>query len=90
MTFLAALRQDRVEAPWVVNGPINGEAFRYGTDFQVVEAPIFEHGKGDWKDEQVQSPTVIEDEGQLKMWFAGESRKGGYHYSIGYASRKYP
>jgi len=33
---------------------------------------------------------VIEDEGQLKMWFAGESRKGGYHYSIGYATRKYP
>lgn len=63
---------------------------RNGTDFELAEAPIFVHGKGDWKDEQVQSPTVIEDEGQLKMWFAGESRKGGYHYSIGYASRKYP
>jgi hypothetical protein len=63
---------------------------RSGTDFEVTEAPIFVHRKGDWKDEQVQSPTVIEDEGQLKMWFAGESRKGGYSYSIGYASRKYP
>jgi transposase len=27
MTFLAALRQDRVEAPWLLNGPINGERF---------------------------------------------------------------
>ena len=28
MTFLAALRQDRVEAPWLLDGPINGERFR--------------------------------------------------------------
>ncbi len=28
MTFLAALRHDRVDAPWVVDGPINGELFR--------------------------------------------------------------
>lgn len=28
MTFLAALRHDRVEAPWLLNGPINGECFR--------------------------------------------------------------
>ena len=27
-TFLAALRHDRVEAPWLVDGPINGERFR--------------------------------------------------------------
>lgn len=27
MTFLAALRHDRVDAPWVVNGPINADAF---------------------------------------------------------------
>ena len=26
-TFIAALRHDRVEAPWVLNGPINGENF---------------------------------------------------------------
>jgi hypothetical protein len=25
MTFLAALRHDRIDAPWVVDGPINGE-----------------------------------------------------------------
>jgi transposase len=28
MTFLAALRHDRVDAPWVLDGPINSDAFR--------------------------------------------------------------
>src|ERR671926_274097 len=28
MTFLAALRHDGVEAPWLIDGPINGERFR--------------------------------------------------------------
>jgi transposase len=28
MTFLAALRHDRIDAPWVVDGPINGELLR--------------------------------------------------------------
>ena len=28
MTFLAALRHDRVDAPWLLEGPINGESFR--------------------------------------------------------------
>jgi transposase len=27
MTFLAALRHDRIDAPWLVDGPINGERF---------------------------------------------------------------
>jgi transposase len=27
LTFIAALRLDRVEAPWVIDGPINGELF---------------------------------------------------------------
>ena len=26
-TFIAALRLDRVEAPWLLDGPMNGEAF---------------------------------------------------------------
>jgi transposase len=26
-TFIAALRSDRVEAPWLLDGPINGESF---------------------------------------------------------------
>lgn len=28
MTFLAALRHDRIEAPFILDGPINGESFR--------------------------------------------------------------
>ena len=28
MTFIAALRIDRIDAPWVIDGPINGDAFR--------------------------------------------------------------
>ena len=27
MTFLAALRHDRIEAPWLIDGPINGQRF---------------------------------------------------------------
>ena len=36
MTFLAALRHDRIDAPWVIDGPINGELFRlYVTEILV-------------------------------------------------------
>jgi hypothetical protein len=28
MTFLAALRHDRIAAPWFIEGPIDGESFR--------------------------------------------------------------
>jgi putative transposase len=28
MTFMAALRHDRVDAPWLIDGPVNGERFR--------------------------------------------------------------
>ncbi len=28
MTFLAALRHDRIDAPWVFDGPINGASFK--------------------------------------------------------------
>jgi hypothetical protein len=27
MTFLAALRHDRIEAPWFIEGPIDGDSF---------------------------------------------------------------
>jgi transposase len=27
-TFIAALRQDRIDAPWLLDGPVNGERFR--------------------------------------------------------------
>jgi transposase len=28
MTFIAALRHDRVDAPWLIDGPVNAERFR--------------------------------------------------------------
>jgi transposase len=28
LTFVAALRHDRIEAPWVLDGPVNGECFK--------------------------------------------------------------
>ena len=28
MTFIAALRHDAITAPWVIDGPINGEIFQ--------------------------------------------------------------
>jgi putative transposase len=28
MTFIAALRCNRIEAPWILDGPINAEAFK--------------------------------------------------------------
>src|SRR5215203_4529081 len=42
MTFLAALRHDRVEAPWLLDGPINGETFRLYVD--KVLAPTLRQG----------------------------------------------
>ncbi len=42
MTFIAALRCDRVEAPWLLKGPINGECFRAYVDH--VLAPTLRKG----------------------------------------------
>ncbi len=36
MTFLAALRYDRIDAPWVVDGPINGAAFLLYVETELV------------------------------------------------------
>ena len=37
MTFIAALRHDRIEAPWVLDGPINGEAFKVYVKTQLLK-----------------------------------------------------
>ena len=42
MTFLAALRHDRVEAPWLLDGPIDGASFR--TYVERVLAPTLRPG----------------------------------------------
>ncbi len=41
-TFLAALRLDRIEAPWLLDGPINGETFR--TYIERVLVPTLRQG----------------------------------------------
>ena len=38
MTFLAALRCDRVDAPWLLDGPINGDSFRVYVEEVLVPA----------------------------------------------------
>jgi transposase len=35
-TFLAALRHDRIDAPWLIDGPINGDSFRVYVETQLV------------------------------------------------------
>lgn len=42
MTFLAALRHDGITAPWLIDGPINGERFRLYVE--TVLAPILQPG----------------------------------------------
>jgi transposase len=42
LTFLAALRHDRIDAPWVIDGPINGELFR--AYVEKVLAPVLAEG----------------------------------------------
>jgi transposase len=41
-TFLAALRHDRITAPWVLDGPIDGESFR--TYVEKVLVPTLQPG----------------------------------------------
>lgn len=36
MTFLAALRHDGIDAPWVVDGPIDGAAFQAYVESQLI------------------------------------------------------
>jgi transposase len=38
MTFLAALRHDRIDAPWLLDGPIDGETFRIYVEKVLVPA----------------------------------------------------
>jgi len=42
MTFVASLRHDRIEAPWLLDGPINGQGFR--TYVEKALAPTLKSG----------------------------------------------
>ena len=61
-----------------------------GIHYQVADESILEAGKGDWKDQQVRSPTAVESNGKLKIWFAGETRKPYFAEGIGLAVRDLP
>ena len=41
-TFIAALRCDRIEAPWLLDGPVNAEAFK--TYVEKVLSPTLQPG----------------------------------------------
>lgn len=42
MTFMAALRRDRITTPWLIEGPINGETFQLYIEKVLV--PSLRHG----------------------------------------------
>jgi hypothetical protein len=41
---VASLRYDRIEAPWLIDGPINGEGFRAYVEKMLVPTP----GRASW------------------------------------------
>lgn len=47
MTFLAALRHDRIDAPWVFDGPINAEIFRTYVE-KVLSQPCIPATSSSW------------------------------------------
>jgi hypothetical protein len=63
---------------------------RDGTSFAVLEDGFFRIGQGDWKDDDVRAPVVLEREGRFEMWFAGQSRRPFYQTGIGFATRAAP
>jgi len=42
LTFLAAFRNDRIDAPWLIDGPINRKLFLLYVDQALV--PTLKHG----------------------------------------------
>ena len=43
LDFVGALRHDRIDAPWILDGPADGDAFRAYVETQLVPTP----GRGD-------------------------------------------
>jgi hypothetical protein len=44
-----------------------------GLDFRAVENDIILSVEGEWSGVAVRSPTVLVDNGKLRMWFAGDN-----------------
>jgi len=58
-----------------------------GVRFTVVEQDFARAGRLDWKDHQVRGPSVVDENGRLKMWFAGEMTYPYFGAGIGLAER---
>jgi hypothetical protein len=74
-------------------GPSNGRhvALAHSTSsdglhYTVIEDQIYTAGQGDWKDQNVRSPSPLEDNGTLKLWFAGDTYIPYFASGIGFAS----
>jgi len=59
-----------------------------GIHYKVIERDILIAGTGDWKNDQVRGPTVVEVDGHLAMWFAGEARTPRFMWGIGFAANQ--
>ncbi len=60
-----------------------------GYSFTEVEQDIYVYNTGDWKNHEVRSPSVLEEGGIFKMWFAGNNElffQSGFQIGIGYAT----
>ena len=61
-----------------------------GFNFEEVETNIFTSYNGDWKDESVLAPSVLQDGNTIKIWFSGQTKKPGnpeFNFGIGYAEK---
>jgi hypothetical protein len=61
-----------------------------GINFVEDPGSIFQTGHGNWFDQDVRSPTVLQDGSALKMWFAGDTQTPTFGASIGYATSPCP
>jgi hypothetical protein len=60
-----------------------------GRHFTEKEPNIIVYKTADWNDREVLAPTVIEDDGVLKMWYAGHTTKRPPKgQGIGYATKE--
>ena len=57
-TFLAALRHDRIDAPWLFNGPIDGESFQTYVE-KVLVPTLRPQGLLKWIEDVVRLPAGI-------------------------------
>ena len=58
-----------------------------GLNFTEADTNIIAVDDG-WKHVAVQSPTVLEQDGITKMWFAAQTDRPGFNFGIGYATRE--